>query len=578
MGAATRFASCARFYEQLDEREREALDRLASVHSWEVFMRFLEARDPTREKVTAGDIAKKPDVTWPLVRTHPDTGRRMVYINPKNTRCVVGLEPGKWPRPEGGAAAAAQLPADTGGLDIAPGSDAFIKELGARVLATGEYHHQWRRGDLVLWDNRQLIHAASPFDATQYERLLFRAEFSGEPLLHCPLSAFPRPLAPPPAGHPLRTRCDYYLPANPASVAWGYIDPKRAVQLIVPDGATVAVDTVTSGGPMCVPCDATDAVDGPEWVTPPEMLDIHAQVVPDRIGVHILTGPVHVRGAQPGDALAVDILEVALRANWAWTIARPYGGALELTEGAHLRHTRLDGPKGVARPPWGGELDLRPFFGVLATSPPAEFGRQSSIPPRNEYGGNLDCKELVAGTTLYLPVHTDGADFVCGDGHARQGDGECCGTALETCLAGAFRLSVIKPSARDGSGAAAPMRRRMGVKAPLARPRAESDDALISLACAMRVDEAAKLALEDMLDWLGELRPAMARKDAYILLSAAGDVRVTQLVNGVSRGAHVVLEKRFLPPLATAAAASAAANGAKHATDGGQPAKRPRAA
>ena len=134
MGAATRFASCARFYEQLDEREREALDRLASVHSWEVFMRFLEARDPTREKVTAGDIAKKPDVTWPLVRTHPDTGRRMVYINPKNTRCVVGLEPGKWPRPEGGAAAAAQLPADTGGLDIAAGSDAFIKELGRASL------------------------------------------------------------------------------------------------------------------------------------------------------------------------------------------------------------------------------------------------------------------------------------------------------------------------------------------------------------------------------------------------------------------------------------------------------------
>ena len=296
---------------------------------------------------------------------------------------------------------------------------------------------------------------------------------------------------------------------------------------------------------MCVPCDATDAVDGPEWVTPPEMLDIHAQVVPDRIGVHILTGPVHVRGAQPGDALAVDILEVALLANWAWTIARPYGGALELTEGAHLRHTRLDGPKGVARPPWGGELDLRPFFGVLATSPPAEFGRQSSIPPRNEYGGNLDCKELVAGTTLYLPVHTDGAGFVCGDGHARQGDGECCGTALETCLAGAFRLSVIKPSARDGSGAAAPMRRRMGVKAPLARPRAESDDALISLACAMRVDEAAKLALEDMLDWLGE-RGRRWRGDAHPPVGRGR--RARHAARQRRQPARMSFEKRFLPP------------------------------
>ncbi|EOD27517.1 hypothetical protein EMIHUDRAFT_457156 [Emiliania huxleyi CCMP1516] len=163
---------------------------------------------------------------------------------------------------------------------------------------------------------------------------------------------------------------------------------------------------------------------------------------------------------------------------WAWTISRPYGGALEWRVPPHLRHTRLDARAGVARPPWGGELDLRPFFGVMATAPPVGFGRQqSSIPPRNEFGGNLDCKELVAGSTLYLPVHVAGAMFVVGDGHARQGDGECCGTALETCLAGAFRLSVVKPSLPP------------------------------SLA-----------ALEAMLDWLGELRPAVDRRDAYMLL------------------------------------------------------------
>ena len=559
VGAATRFASCVRFYEQLDAAERSALDGLASVHSWEVFMRFLEARDPKREKVTPADIAKKPDVTWPLIRTHPETGRRMLYINPKNTRSVVRLEP-NWPAPVSDPTKLPELP---DGLHVEPESDAFVKELGARVLATGEYHHAWRRGDFVLWDNRQLLHAASPFDAERYERLLFRAEFSGEPFLHCPLDAFPRPLAAPPADHPLQTSCDYYLPCNAASVAWGYIDPNRPVQLIVADGATVAVDTITSGGPMCMPCETSDAVAGPAWCSPPEMAQIHERVVPDRIGVHILTGPVHVRGARPGDVLQIDILEVALRANWAWTISRPYGGALELGAPPHLRHTRLDGERGVARPPWGGELDLRPFFGVLATAPPVAFGRQSSIPPRNEFGGNLDCKELVAGTTLYLPVHVEGAQFVCGDGHARQGDGECCGTALETSLSGAFRLSIVRsrssPLAHASSPSAAaaaacstgPSKTpgaRMGVLAPLARPRAESDTALITLACAMRVDEAAKLALEDMLDWLGELRPALERRDAYILLSAAADVRVTQLVNGVSRGAHVVLEKRMLPP------------------------------
>ena len=220
-----------------------------------------------------------------------------------------------------------------------------------------------------------------------------------------------------PAG-PLRTRCDYYLPSTAQTVAWGYIDPKRVAQLTVPDGATVAINTITSGGLECMPCSEDD---GEDWEHPIEMRRIFETVVQDRIGVHILTGPVHVSGAEPGDVLRIDILEVALRANWAWTISRPYGGALGLREPSHLRHTRLDAAAGVARPAWGGELDMQPFFGVMATAPPAAFGRQSSIPPRNEFGGNLDCRELVEGTTLYLPVHVVGAGFVCGDGHARQG-------------------------------------------------------------------------------------------------------------------------------------------------------------
>ena len=162
MGAATRFASCARFYEQLDEREREALDRLASVHSWEVFMRFLEARDPTREKVTAGDIAKKPDVTWPLVRTHPVTKRRSLYLNPKNGLRIVRLSDGD------------PAPAEV--------SEQLVLNLTQRVLDLGTYRHPWRLGDLVVWDNRVLLHAATPFDPDKYERLIYRSEFPGEPV------------------------------------------------------------------------------------------------------------------------------------------------------------------------------------------------------------------------------------------------------------------------------------------------------------------------------------------------------------------------------------------------------------
>lgn len=168
-------------------------------------------------------------------------------------------------------------------------------------------------------------------------------------------------------------------------------------------------------------------------------------------------------------------------------------------------------------------------------------------------------------------VHAAGALLVLGDGHARQGDGECCGTALETSLSGAVRLTVLKSSVPRAVPAssmvsssiiapATPLVRAnhdavraaaaasMGVRAPLARPRAESPSALITLACAARVDDAASHALEEMLAWLAEVRPRLARADAYLLLSVAADVRITQLVNGTSRGCHCVLEKRCLPP------------------------------
>ena len=125
-------------------------------------MKFLEARDPQREKVSEADCAAKPDVTWPLVRTHPITGRRSLYLNPKNGLRIVTLADG---RP-----AAQEL------------SDALVLNLTRRVLAAGTYRHAWRPGDLVLWDNRVLVHAAVAFDAAAHERLIYRAEFPGEPV------------------------------------------------------------------------------------------------------------------------------------------------------------------------------------------------------------------------------------------------------------------------------------------------------------------------------------------------------------------------------------------------------------
>ena len=161
-GGHTAFASGILGYERLEAAEREQLESLSAVHSWCDFMHFLEARDPGREKVSADDCAKKPDVTWPLVRTHPVTNRRSLYLNPKNGLRIVHSSDGK--------PASAEM------------STSLVLNLTKRVLELGTYHHTWRPGDLMLWDNRVLIHAATPFDADKYERLIYRAEFPGEPV------------------------------------------------------------------------------------------------------------------------------------------------------------------------------------------------------------------------------------------------------------------------------------------------------------------------------------------------------------------------------------------------------------
>lgn len=166
-GGETGFASCGAAYAALPEERRAELLKLGSVHSWEAFMRFLEARDPTREKVTAEDCAKKPDVIWPMVRAHPVSGVPSLYINPKNTRRVVDLATGESPPGM----------SDEDGVKM-------VRELGEHVLETGGvYRHLWKPGDLLIWDNRVLLHAATPFDAEKYERFLFRAEFPGEPVV-----------------------------------------------------------------------------------------------------------------------------------------------------------------------------------------------------------------------------------------------------------------------------------------------------------------------------------------------------------------------------------------------------------
>ena len=219
---------------------------------------------------------------------------------------------------------------------------------------------------------------------------------------------------------------------------------------------------------------------------------------------HALAGPVEVRGARAGQTLAVHIDEVET-GSWGVTVTR---------EDHELRWALSDG---VGRcGPW--QVPLRPFFGVLGM-PPAEAGVHSTIPPR-PWGGNIDCKELVAGATLFLPIPVDGALFSAGDGHGAQADGEVCGTAIECPAQGQVTLDV-----RDDPSLEWPVARIAG--------------AWLTFGFDEHLGLAARIAVDGMLALMVR-EHGLTPDDALALASLVVDLRVTQVVNGVL-GVHAVL-------------------------------------
>jgi acetamidase/formamidase len=205
-----------------------------------------------------------------------------------------------------------------------------------------------------------------------------------------------------------------HLEPGPDNVHWGYFDARLPPRLTVDSGERVTISSV-SGGPDLMPA--------PPLKIPPALPAIH-QKVPRQLGPHILTGPVAIKGAKPGQVLQVDIEAIDVFYDWGYNSVRPLAGALpdDFADNRHI-HIVLDRARKSWRLPWGQEVPLAPFFGVMGTAPPPAWGMISTAPPRRN-GGNLDNKELVAGTTLYLPIFVDGALFSVGDGHGVQGDGE----------------------------------------------------------------------------------------------------------------------------------------------------------
>ncbi|MDU6729046.1 MAG: acetamidase/formamidase family protein, partial [Bradyrhizobium sp.] len=225
------------------------------------------------------------------------------------------------------------------------------------------------------------------------------------------------------------------IPATHESMVWGYLDSTTPPVLEVASGDTVTLHSFPAGGKETLPEDRS--------IVPPGYLTALDTLIQGP-GPHFITGPVHVKGAQPGDTLQVDILDVKVSQDWGFVSILPLLGTLpdEFTDYETI-HPKVDHERQVCIMPWGTEIALDPFFGIIATAPPPAWGRCGSPVPRS-FGGNMDNKELRPGTTLYLPVFNEGALFFAGDGHGVQGDGEVCITALETGVTGTFRLTVRK--------------------------------------------------------------------------------------------------------------------------------------
>jgi acetamidase/formamidase len=308
----------------------------------------------------------------------------------------------------------------------------------------------------------------------------------------------------------------HHLAVGPQTVVVGYYSASAKPVLTIHSGETVEIETV-SGNPENLERMGLPAAD-----VPTALRAIVKEVKDKGPGGHILTGPVYVEGAEPGDVLEVHIESVKLSVPWAYNGFRPTSGFLQEDfphPASKLIRLDRDRMMGLFAP--GIEVPLRPFFGSMGVAPPPDAGRINSAPPWM-HAGNLDNKELIAGTILYIPVHARGALFEVGDGHAGQGNGEVDITAMETALTGTFRFVVRKDL-------------------HLKWPRAETPTHYIVMGMEEELVVATKQAVREMINFL-VTEKGLSREDAYMLTSIAADFSITQLVDG-KKGVHGMIAK-----------------------------------
>ena len=308
------------------------------------------------------------------------------------------------------------------------------------------------------------------------------------------------------------------LEATPDTIAYGYYWSEAKPVLRIASGDILDVDTLITSSPnglqrAGVPPDKIQA----------SLKTIVAEVTGERRGPggHILTGPVFVEGAEPGNVLEVKVLSIDLPIEYGYNGCSGFIPA-NCDRSLPLKIFRLDRQAMTAEFKAGIVVPLAPFFGSMGVAPAPELGRVSSNPP-GRHAGNLDNRELVAGSTLFIPVFVPGALFSIGDGHAAQGDGEVSQTAIETSLRGRVQLTVRKDMT-------------------LTWPRAETSTDYISMGTDEDLKAATAIAIQEMVDFLAGAK-GLTKHEAYQLVSVAGHVAITQLVDRPVYGVHVRMPK-----------------------------------
>ena len=310
----------------------------------------------------------------------------------------------------------------------------------------------------------------------------------------------------------------YILNPSPTTVAWGHYWSEMPPALHIQSGDYVKVHTLITSNP-----ERLEAAGVAPAQIEKELRDV--QAVKDRgPGGHVLTGPIYIEEAEPGDVLEVIFHTIELAIPYGYNAIGQNGFLSDEILERKTRIIQLDREKMIGHFTDGIDIPLHPFFGSMGVAPPKEAGRWNSAPPWIN-AGNLDNKELVAGSSLFIPIHIKGALFEIGDGHAAQGNGEVDITAIETSLKGKLQFIVHKGKT-------------------LKWPRAETATHIISMGCDRDLNAATHIAVREMIRYLMEEKN-LSQADAYMLCSVSVDVNITQLVDG-NVGVHAMLPKNIL--------------------------------